>query len=446
MGFALKPFTILLFALLASTAFGQTPEAAPPVPEATQQLPSDESGVPNTLTSLTGQFFEHNFFNLDAFVDGLHDSEVLGLNTGGRTGSWGVRAGGGVDLFHQWNNSLISLDYQGSYTDYQGGGYLSGTNQRFSVVYSKRLGRRWTVSARAQGGMFLYGFSSFYPVEGVGGVLVNNPFSPENKFLSTGLALSYQQTRRLSYEVAGNFFLSRFTSAVGFASNGGSGSASVNYQLNARNILSGSYSHTYVAYLRNAGNAQMDGYYMTLKHYFSRSWTALASAGVTRTDTSAHVVLPVQFIFNGQLVTAYTLVPYNRTSYIPTFQVSATHQLRRSALTLSAGQDVVPGNGIYLTSRALLASGFYSRTMRRANFSAGATYSHLTSVSANIARSYASGDFSASYGYNLVRYISANLRYDYLSYGSFSGLSGIRDNRITIGITFSTKSVPMTLF
>ncbi len=416
------------------------------MPQATQQLPPDESSVPNTLTSLSGQFFEHNFLNLDAFVNGLHDSDVLGLNTHGGTGSWGITAGGGVDLFHQWKDSLVSLDYQGAYTHYQQGGYLSGTNQRFSLVYSKRLGRRWTVSASAQGGMFLYAFSSFYPVEGVGGVFVNNPFSPENKFLSTALTLSYQQTRRLSYQVSGNFFLNRYDTPIGFASNGASGSASLNYQLDARNTVSGSYSHTYIAYLRNAGNAQIDGYYLTLKHSFSRSWIASVSAGVTRSDTSAHIFLPVQFTFNNQLVTAYTLVPYNRTSYIPTFQGYLTHRYRRSSLSISGGQEVVPGNGIYLSARALNVSGFYSRTMRRSNFSAGGSYIHLTSVSTNIASSYGSEDLSASYGYNLVRYVSANFRYDYLSYGSFSNLPGIKDNRITFGISFSTKSVPMTLF
>ena len=401
--------------------------------------------MPNTLTSLTGQFFEHNFLNLDAFVNGLHDSNTLGLNSG-RIGSWGVSAGGGVDLFHQWRDSLLSLDYQGSYTKYQQGGYFSGTNQRFSVVYSKRLGRRWSVSANAQGGIFLYGFSSFYPVEGVGGVFVNNPFSPENKFLSTGLTLSYQQTRRLSYEVSGNFFLNRYNSPVGFSSNGASGAASANYQLNARNVVSGSYSHTYIVYRGNAGHAAMDGYYLTLRHAFSRTWTASASAGVTRTDTAAHFFLPVQFTFNNQLVTAYTLVPYNRKSYIPTFQASVTHQYRRSSLSFSGGQEVVAGNGVYLSARALDVSGFYSRTMQRANFSMGGAYTHLTSVSTNIGSSYASGDLSASYGYNLIRYISANFRYDYLYYGSFSNLPGVKDNRISFGISFSTKSVPMTLF
>ena len=106
----------------------------------------------------------------------------------------------------------------------------------------------------------------------------------------------------------------------------------------------------------------------------------------------------------------------------------------------------MPGNGIYLTSRAIVGSGFYSRSMRRANFSAGGSYSHLTSVSANITNSYTTGNLAASFGYTLMPHVSANFRYDYLSYGSFSGLSGIRDNRISFGISWSLKSIPMTLF
>ncbi|MBV8811267.1 MAG: hypothetical protein JO033_21575, partial [Acidobacteriaceae bacterium] len=107
---------------------------------------------------------------------------------------------------------------------------------------------------------------------------------------------------------------------------------------------------------------------------------------------------------------------------------------------------VIPGNGIYLTSRTIFASGIYSRTYRRANFSAGAGYNRLTSISTNIANNYSSANISASYGYTLTRHLAANLRYSYLHYGNFSGVSGVNDNRIQMGISFSSAGVPMTLF
>ncbi len=444
---ALKPLAILSVALIASAAFAQqTPEPAPSVPQATQQLPPDQGGTPNTLTSLSGAFFEHNFVNLYAFAEALHDSNAITLNSG-REGSWGVRGGGGVDAYHEWRDSIFSINYQGAYTHYQNGGYESGANQRLSVIYTKRLGRRWTLSADASGGIFLYGNNAFFPVETGAGRVVSNPFSPENKFLSTGVSMSYQQTRRLSYEIAGRFFMDRYSTTVGYESTGVSGSASVNYRLSALNTLSGTYSHTYITYKQNAGQSTLDGTYLTLRHLFPRRWTGSITGGVTRADSSANDVLPVQFISNGQVITAYTILPYHRISWVPTFEGTATYDLRRSQIIrISGGQQVIPGNGIYQTSRTLFLSGIYSRTFRRANFSAGAGYDHLSSVSTTLSSKYSTANLSASYGYSLTRYIAANFRYSYLYYGTFSGLSGISDNRIAVGVSFSSKGIPMTLF
>ena len=443
---ALKPLIILSVALIASAAFAQqTQEPAPAVPAATQELPPEQNGTSNTLTSLSGQFFEHNFINLYAFADALYDSNALTLN-GVEQGSWGFKGGGGIDAYHAWRDSIFSIDYQGAYTHYQQGGYQSGANQRLSLIYTRRLSRRWSLSANASGGIFLYGSDAFYPVETGAGVVVNNPFSPENKYLSTGVSLVYQQTRRLSYEVSGTFFLNRYQTTIGYSSTGISGSGSVNYALSAKTTLSGTYSHTYITYQQGAGQSTLDGAYLTLRHLFPRRWTGSLTAGVTRADSSATNFIPVQLISNGQVVTAYAIVPYHRISYVPTFEATATHDYRRSLLSVSAGQRVIPGNGIYLTSRTIFASGIYSRTYRRANFSAVAGYNRLTSISTNIANNYSSANISASYGYTLTRHLAANLRYSYLHYGNFSGVSGVNDNRIQMGISFSSAGVPMTLF
>ncbi|MGH9583522.1 MAG: hypothetical protein ACRD4O_11355, partial [Bryobacteraceae bacterium] len=59
---------------------------------------------------------------------------------------------------------------------------------------------------------------------------------------------------------------------------------------------------------------------------------------------------------------------------------------------------------------------------------------------------YSSESFTVAYGHNLARYVAANLRYDYIDYGAFGSYGGRHDNHFTFGLSFSSKSIPLTLF
>ena len=92
-------------------------------------------------------------------------------------------------------------------------------------------------------------------------------------------------------------------------------------------------------------------------------------------------------------------------------------------------------------------NGYYSwRQSLRANLSFGGGFTHLTSVSNNVAFGYTSGSFSAQYAYNFLRHLGANARYEYVRYGNFGSLGSVQDNRLTFGVYFSSKPIPLTLF
>lgn len=429
-------FTVPLFAQESA----QLPPTTPP---------EDQSSTSNPITSLASQFLEHDFLNFFLFANLVYDSEPISLN--GRTvnaGGFGFDGGGGVNANKILRDGFISLSYRGDYRDYASSFYPSGTSQSLNFAYEKRLGRRWTFSANVNGGIFLYGGTFFEPEPSDVNNVQTNPFSTESKFLSGGVGISYRATRRLSYVFNGQYYLNRYNLPGSLGSTGVSGTGSVLYRTTARTTVGGTYTHTYFTYQQHVGQVQANMLAATLSHIFSARWQVSLQGGVTRTDSNGTIRVPVVIVEGNNLLPGYEIGAYHRVSSFPSYQGTLTHQIqRRSSLSVSAGQGISAGNGVYLASKNLFLMGYYSYSVqRRSNFSFGGGISHLSSVANNVAYSYTSTSFTASYSYSLLRHLGANARYDFVRYGTLGSLGSATDNRFTIGVYFSSKSVPMTLF
>lgn len=433
-------FAILLLAFPTIAAFAQ---------QASQnsQPPDQNPQAQNTLTSLAGQFFHGDFVNFVAEGAGIYDNNRALINGGqGGAGSFGFSVTGGVQAYHRFRTSFLSLSYAGGYTDYQGSGYGSGTHQNLSLLYSRQLSRRWNFGLVESAGIFQYGVG-YYGQPNAPTAAIANPFSPSTRFLSSGVSLGYRQSARLSYEFGGNFFLARYSYPGAIGTTGVSGSGSLVYRLTARTTVGATYSHSYYRYQQSAGQAILDGGYFNLTHQFGDFWTASLSVGITRSDSAGIIRVPVSVILNGQQVTGYAVGPYKLDKITPSVSGSVSRRFRRVLATVSAGQTVSPGNGFYLASRNRYISGTASYSMgRRANISASGGYFFLTSLSNTISSNYGTGSFGASYSYVVARHISANFRYDYFKYGNVSSLGGVGDNRLTFGVSFSSSSIPLTLY
>lgn len=439
-------FVVALLAapLLVGTLFAQQSDQVP-VP-ATAPSP-DQTPSANPITTLASEFLEHDFFNFFLIANAVYDSEPTTLN--GRSveqGGWGFTGGGGIDAFKQLKDGYISLGYRGDYRDYSSTFYPSGTDQSLSFSYAKRLGRRWTFSFNTNAGIFLYGGTFFAAQPSEIAYAQTNPFSSESRFLSSGASMAYRQTRRLSYVFNGQFFLNRYNIPGAIGSTGVIGSGSVLYQTTARTTVGGTYSHSYFTYQGGSGQANADSLLFDITHVFGGHWTGSVSGGVTRTDTNGTISVPVLIVSGNNLLPGYIIGHYQRVSTFPSVVATVSRALRRSSLNVSGGQNIASGNGVYLASKNLFLSGYYSYSMRRSNLSFGGGFSRLTSVANTVAYSYSTGSFTASYAYNVMRHLGANLRYDYVRYGTIGSVNPLVDNRISFGVYFSSKTVPLTLF
>ncbi|MGH9695694.1 MAG: hypothetical protein ACRD5Z_16195, partial [Bryobacteraceae bacterium] len=359
---------------------------------------------------------------------------------------FGWSAGGEVTASHRTKNSSVSLSYRGDYRRYGRAGYGAGTDQNLALGYQLQLSRRWSTSMSAGGGILLYGGGFYSVAPSAGNTVATNPLSPETRFLTGAINFSYQQTRRLSYVFGGQFFLNNYNYAGGLNSRGGSGMFSAVYRLTGRTTLAGTYSHTHYTYSQEVGKTSVDAGSLTLSHAFATRWEGSVTGGVSRSHTSGTISLPVSIILGQQTVNGYVTGPYDRVSFVPSFQGSLTRYLRHSAASVSAGQGVVPGNGVFLTSRSQFLNGTYSYSMRRANISFGGSYNRLSSIANDISQTYSSGNLSASYSYILRRHLSADFRYDLISYGGLLNYGGVTEHRVSVGLSLSSQSIPMTLF
>ncbi|MGI8962778.1 MAG: hypothetical protein ACR2IV_24075 [Bryobacteraceae bacterium] len=448
----MRPVLIFVCALVICAPTLSAQQLQPPLIDIPPQTNTREDTTTNPVT--LAQPLEpglRNYVNFYAFGNGVYDS-TFPIDERGQFnnptadhGAWGYEVGGGLTAYHDLNLGSLSLSYRGGYRNYQSSIYPSGTDQNLSLYFRNLLNRRWAFSFSQAAGMFLNGGAYFSLRPSQSNLLELNPYTQNTKFLSSSLTLSYQRSVRLSYELGGDFFLTRYGGAAPFGSTGGTGSASLLYRVTRRTTVSGTLSHGYNTYQGHAGQSYSDSLYATLSHDFSLRWHGGISAGINRVHSSGTVLLPLVLLTDSSIVDVYVPGPYNQTTAFPYLQASLTRAWKHSQFTVNAGQNVNPGNGFLLASRNDFGNGFYSYGRQKWNVGFGGNYSRLTSVS-NAAGSYSSLSFSGSLGYSLVQHVGLNLRYDYADYGSFGPIGGRIDNRVTFGFLVSSKNVPATLF
>lgn len=429
---------LVLLSAVAASVFAQEP---------TQM----ENPINYNPVSLASQFFEHNnYFNYYALVNGVYDSYAPTYNTttGQQTnnGSFGYSVGGGLSAYHSFRNATLSLTYSGTYRNYNSPLFSNGTDQNLALAYTRRLARRWTLGLSASAGNVLYGTGYFGPASEGPNAIATNPFSANTRYASAGVSLAYQQTRRLSYVVSGNFYLQRYSYVNAIGATGGSGTFGVNYRVTARTTVSVDYGFSAFTYQSGSGDSRLNSINGSVSHLFPHNWLVSVTGGITHSNVSGFISIPVSALTGNVGAGGYVVGQYNTSSNFPSFGGTVTRIFRRFQFSASGGQSILSGNGYYLASRNQYLNGNYSKSFRRSNVSFGGNWYRLKSAANTVAYSYSAGGFGASYSYQLMRYVGSNFRYDWVRYGTLNPYPSITDNRLSFGLTFSSRSVPITLY
>jgi hypothetical protein len=190
----------------------------------------------------------------------------------------------------------------------------------------------------------------------------------------------------------------------------------------------------------------VDSAFLTATHELASRWTVSGSGGFSRAASAGLEQVPLNVQIGQQIVTVIATGRYAQTSYLPYYQGTVTHTLKHDSVSLSGGQAVSPGNGLLLASRTLGVNGFWIHNLRRSNLSVAGYYSRLSSVAGPVSESAITSGAGVSYSYNLVHHVGLTGRYDFLNYSSFASYGGRSDNRLTFGVYFTSKDIPVGLF
>lgn len=415
-----------------------------------QEGPQMDNPVNFNPVTLASDFFEHNnYFNYFAFANGVYDTYAPQINSSGQqvnSGGFGYSVGGGLSGYHAFRKATFSISYSGAYRNYNTPLFSNGTDQNLAINYTRRLARRWSMSLYGNAGTVLYGTGYLGTASQGPNAVATNPFSANTRYASSGISLAYQQSRRLSYVVSGNFFLQRYSFVNAIGATGGSGSGSVNYRVTSRTTVSGNYGFSAFTYQNNSGESRLNSIDGSVFHQFPHHWFLTVSGGITHSNISGFISIPIGVLTGNVGAGGYVIGQYNTSSNFPSFNGTVTRVFRRFQLSASGGQSVIAGNGYYLASRNQYFNGLFSKSYRKSNISFGGNWYRLKSAANTVAYAYSAGGIGASYGYQLMRYVSTNFRYDYVRYGNLTPYPAIVDNRLSFGFNFSSRSVPLTLY
>ena len=168
-------------------------------------------------------------------------------------------------------------------------------------------------------------------------------------------------------------------------------------------------------------------------------------ATISQIDESIGLQLPVLFN-NGTYGLATFVVPIQLNSVYPSGSIELRRQFRRALLSGSVAESVGGGNGLLTGTRNLVAHGGVSYTgFRKWNFGLDGYYQRYTSLGGGISEvsSYGGG---SGFTYELVRYTHLTGRFDLTNYDYSTSVGQRTVKRVTIGISFTPKDIPLSLW
>jgi hypothetical protein len=390
-------------------------------------------------------------------LSGIYDSGLVPVSltaAGGipSTDLYGVELNLGAYTYHVWKHTTLGLDYRGDFRHYTAT-FWDGTDQILSLILTHRPSKRVTFTLRNQGGIYsLNSYSLSSPV--LGGLDPNYLQLPQNDiydsrviYIGTSADLTYQLTHRLSFNIGGDGTLVRRQSSALYGMTGAVARGDLEYRISRHSTLGADYRFTYFDYTRGFGNSNIQSVGLNYSTQFSRHVQLSARIGGARVESTSLAEVALDPAIAALLGESDAIQAAYRLNYVPDMQVRLLDTFRRSNFTLAYLNQVVPGNGVYLTSRNNSADASYSYTgVRHWNFGVNGSYGRMSALVQTIGAYTAYGGgvgVTRDLGKGLHTVVRLDERhYDVASSSAFKH----NEFRASVGLNFSPGDVPLVLW
>jgi hypothetical protein len=441
----LKKFAGALVCLFASTVMGQV---------GGYLGPGVLSSGAGTIGTRSGEQMDLRFF---VDVMGVYDNglEPFAVNSQGQletlNGLYGEQIDVGAYGQHQWRQALLGIDYRGNLYHYDNASSADGTSQSLSLGYTYQKSRRLAFNLRGTGGTTSLGYGSpgFYGVSTPGNI-VGQPtellFDNRVYYVQGGADVTFILSPRTIITAGGDAFATRYQAAGLIGLDGYSMRGSLQHRLSRSQTLGVNYQHEQFNYVRSYGQSTLNVVELFFATSIGKLWTLSISAGGYQSQVSGVQQVSLSPVIAALLGQSFGFQTFYTVNYYPSGSVRLNRKFKTANLGASYAQTVVPGNGVYLTSRQDAGSLSYSYTgIRKWNFGLSGGYYKLGSIGQQL-QSYAMYTAGAGFTYNLTRAFHVVGRYD-LRHQDIAS-SGFRENasRVSVGLAFSPGTVPLSLW
>jgi hypothetical protein len=392
------------------------------------------------------------YVGLNAIYDtGLVPVSVTSTGTIPSSDLYGVELNMGAYTYRNWKHTTLALDYRGDFRHYPNATYWDGTDQFLALILTHRPSKRVTFTLREDGGLYS---RNYFLSSTLGALDPNYLLLPQSDifdnrviFLGTSADLTYHKSARLSFNFGGQGSVVRRQSSALYGVTSGVARADVEYRATRHSTLGVDYRFTYFQYTRGFGDTQIHSVGLNYSTRLSPHVQFSTRAGGARVASSSLAVVPLDPAVAALLGVSTGIQATYQMNYLPDVQARLADSFRRSELAVQYMNSVVPGNGVFVSSRNNMGVGSYSYSgIRHWNFGVDGSYGRMSSLGQNFGP-YTSYGGGAGFTRDLGKGLHSVLRFDTRHYDiSSSSMFKHTEYRVTLGLTFAPGDIPLVLW
>jgi hypothetical protein len=389
-------------------------------------------------------------------LSGVYDTGLVpvSLTSTGQiptTDLYGLELNLGAYTYHVWKHTTLALDYRGDFRHYSTS-YWDGTDQFLSLILTHQPTKRVTFTLRNQTGIYAYNnFSLSSPLGALDPNYLQLPQNDiyDNRVIFAGVSgdLTYRLTHRLSFNIGGEGSLVRRESTALYGVTGGMARGDLEYRLSRHSTLGVDYRFTYFDYTRGFGTTDINSVGLNYSTQLSPHLQLSARIGGARVESQSLTEVMLAPAVAALLGESEGIQAAYRLNYVPDIEARLTDTFRRSQFTLAYLNQVVPGNGVYLTSRNTSGNASYSYSgVRHWNFGANGTYGRMSALVQTVGAYTAYGG-GVGITRDLGKGLHTVLRLDAHHYDIASSAGFLHNEyRASLGVNFSPGDLPLVLW
>ena len=411
------------------------------------------TGGADTIGNRTGEQVD---LRLYASLTGVYDNGIQPVSVDSKgnlvqvSGLYGVELGFGGYGVHSWRAAQLGVDYRGDLLHYPNGSAYDATNHAMKIGYTYQKSRRLYFDLQGIGGLYSNYLGAVPGEIAISPTVVTQPslllFDNRTYFLQGNAGMTYLLNARASVTVGGDGFTIQHQSNALVGTRGYGARARFEYRLTRTTSLGAEYSREHYQYADTFGQSDINAYNILFSTQMGRLWTFTMTGGVYQANTVGLQTVSLAPAIAALLGVSTTVHTFAANNWVPSGEATLTRKFKNANLFFRYSRILLPGNGVYLTSRSENGvAGFNYAGVRKVSLGVDGGYTSLASLGQGIApyQTYIAG---ASLSYNLTHALHAIARYDYRD--QEIQLAGYKRTsyRVTIGIAFSPGTVPLSLW